>query len=167
MRKRSMDSTTNARADLASSKDEFIVSAYKDIAKRVWNSRLIKPELNDDLKGIDYWSSAGAIQFKELKSDISRSFYNSDSWPFETAAKNKNGKWAGGWVYHTNADYLVFIRTIRDTKEWKADVYNWKEMRPYILANIDESYTNRFGSARNQKFTKEELNEYLIKEITN
>jgi hypothetical protein len=156
---------TNSAEDLLSSKDNFIIQVYKDITKRVWNSRLIKPELDDDLKGIDYWSSAGAIQFKELKSDINRSFYDSDSWPFETAAKNKNGDWIGGWVYHTNADYLVFIRTIRDTKEWKASIYNWREMRPYILSNIDESYKNKFGSAKNQKFTKKELEEYLITEI--
>jgi hypothetical protein len=162
-----MDNLTNAKSDLSASKDDFIVSVYKDIAKRVWNGRLIKPELNDDLKGVDYWSSAGAIQFKELKSDITRSFYNSDSWPFETATKNKYGNWQGGWAYHTEADYLVFIRTIRATGEWKASIYNWKKMMPYILANIEESYTNRFGSARNQKFTKEELKEYLIKELTN
>jgi hypothetical protein len=162
-----MDNLTNAQLDLLASKDAFILSVYKDIAKRVWNSRLIKPEIDDDLKGIDYWSSAGAIQFKELKSDISRSFYNSDSWPFETASKNKYGQWQGGWIYHTKADYLVFIRTIRDTREWKADIYDWKEMRPYILENIEDSYMNRFGSARNQKFTKDELYEYLIKEITN
>jgi hypothetical protein len=160
-----MDSTTNSAKDLLSSKDDFITNVYKDIAKRTWNSRLINPELDDDLKGVDYWSSAGSIQFKELKSDINRAFYDSDSWPFETAAKNKNGRWQGGWAYHTDADYLVFIRTIRDTKEWKASIYNWKEMRPYILNNIDDSYTNKFGTAKNQKFTKRELEEYLIKEI--
>lgn len=162
-----MDNLTNSQADLLSSKDDFILLVYKDIAKKVWKSRLIKPNLDDDLKGVDYWSSAGAVQFKELKSDISRSFYNSDSWPFETASKNRYGDWQRGWVYHTEADYLVFIRTIRATGEWKASIYDWKRMMPYILENIDDSYINRFGSARNQKFTKDELKEYLVKEVNN
>jgi hypothetical protein len=62
---------------------------------------------------------------------------------------------------------LIFIRTIRSTGEWKASVYNWKELQPYILANIDKSYINRFGSARNKMFSKRELSEYLVAELNN
>lgn len=160
-----MDSITNAQSDLSASQDAFITSVYAAIAKKVWNSRLIKVSLEDDLKGTDYKSSAGTIQFKELKSDIARSYYDSDSYPFEVAAKNRYGKWQHGWVYHTDARYLVFIRTIRDTKEWCASIYDWERMRPYILENIDTYYNNKYGSACNQKFYKEELKEYLTAEI--
>jgi hypothetical protein len=161
-----MDNTTNALKDLAASNDTFITSVYSTIAKRIWNSRLIKADYQSDIKGIDYISSKGTIQFKELKSDANRSYYDSDRLPFETASKNCNGQWQAGWIYHTEADYLVFIRTIRDTGEWRAVIYDWNKMKSYILENIDESYNNKFGSARNQSFYKEELKEYCIADIS-
>jgi hypothetical protein len=162
-----MDNTTNAKADLAASTDSFITQVYREIAKKVWKSHLIKANLDDDFKGIDYYSCAGPIQFKELKSGPDRGCFDLESWPFETDAKNRYGKWSGGWVQHTEADYLVFIRTIRATGEWRAFIFDWKKLQTYILTNIDKSYINRFGSAKNKMFNKEELKEYLVAEINN
>jgi hypothetical protein len=163
-----MDSITNSQSDLLESKDYFISPIYREIGKIMWKSHLRLASLEDDLrKGIDCYSTGGTIQFKELKSDTSRYCFNLESFPFETEIKNKWGKIQKGWVYHTEADFLVFIRTIRATGEWWAIVFDWKKLQPYILANIKYSKVNRFGSAKNQMFSKEELNEYLIAKITN
>jgi hypothetical protein len=40
-------------------------------------------------------------------------------------------------------------------------------MRKYILMNIEQSFANRFNSARNKNFSKYELQEYLINELNN
>jgi hypothetical protein len=158
---------TNATADLAASTDKFITNVYKEIVRRLWKSHLIKASIEDDYKGIDYYSCAGPIQFKELKSGIDRGCFDLESWPFETDAKNRYGKWAGGWVSHTNADFLIFIRTIRATGEWKAFIFDWCKMKNYILANIEHSWINRFGTAKNKMFSKRELSEYLVAELNN
>jgi hypothetical protein len=161
-----MDSITNANFDLAASHDKFIVAVYKEIAKQAFKSHLITTSLDDDIqKGIDYRSAAGTLQFKELKSGEDRGCFDLYAWPFETEVKNKYGQPQKGWVYHTEADYLVFIRTIRATGEWWAVIFNWKKLQPYILANINYSKMNRFGSAKNKMFSKKELQEYIIKEL--
>jgi hypothetical protein len=162
-----MDNITNAQADLLSSKDDFIVSIYKEIVKQVLKSHLIKADLYDDFKGIDYYSAKGSIQFKELKSDETRYCYDREDWPFETAAKNKFGQLQKGWIYHTNSYFLIFIRTIRSTGEWKASVYNWKEMQPFIIKNIEKSYINRFGSAQNCMINKDKIKDFLVAELNN
>jgi hypothetical protein len=157
-----------SQKDLAESSDKFITGVYKEIAKRAFKSHLRKASQEDDItKGIDYYSVAGTIQFKELKSGIDRYCFDLESWPFETEVKNKYGQIQKGWVYHTEARYLIFIRTIRITGEWWAVVFDWKKMREYILTNIRYSKINRFGSAKNQMFTKEELKDYLVEEINN
>jgi hypothetical protein len=160
-----MDNLTNSTKDLLESQDKFITRIYKKIAKQIWKSHLIPAKYEDDIKGIDYYSSAGSIQFKELKSDESRYCFDFESFPFETEAKNKYGKSQGGWIHHTEADYLIFIRTIRPTGEWKAFIFNWNRMKSYVLENINNSKTNRFGSAKNQMFSKYQLKDYLIGEI--
>jgi hypothetical protein len=163
-----MDCITNSTKDLSESSDEFITSVYKEIAKKIWKSRIRKANLEDDIKnGIDYYLAKGTIQFKELKSDESRYLYNSDKFPFETEVKNKYGQWQKGWVWDTKADYLIFIRTIRPTGEWKCSIYDWKELQPYILANIERSWINRFNSAKNKNFLKKDIEKYLIAEINN
>jgi hypothetical protein len=163
-----MDNTSGtSQKDLSESHDKFITDIYKEIAKKVWKSRLRPASLEDDYKGIDYYSAAGTIQFKELKSDETRYCFNLESFPFETEVRNKNGKWQGGWIQHTEADYLIFIRTIRPTGEWKCSIYNWKNLQPYILANIERSWINRFGSAKNKNFLKKDIEKYLIAEINN
>jgi hypothetical protein len=161
-----MDSITNATADLAASTDKFITQVYKEIAKKVWKSHLIQAKIEDDyLKGIDYHCVSGSIQFKELKSGIDRGCFDREEWPFETEVRNRYGKFQKGWIYETSADFLIFIRSIRATGEWKAFVFDWKKLQPYILANVDKSYINRFGSAYNKMFSKKELEDYLIAEI--
>jgi hypothetical protein len=160
-----MDTISNATADLAASSDKFITSVYKEIARKTFRSHLIKADLYDDFKGIDYYLFNYSVQFKELKSGPDRGCYDSNIFPFETEAKNRFGKFQNGWIYHTEADLLIFIRTIRSTGEWKASVYNWKELQPYILANVERSWINRFGSAKNKNFLKEELKKYLVAEI--
>jgi hypothetical protein len=163
-----MDNLTNSTKDLSESQDKFITAIYKEIAKKVWKSHLRPAKYDDDIiKGIDYYSVAGSIQFKELKSDETRYCFNLESWPFETEAKNKYGKSQSGWIYHTEADYLIFIRTIRPTGEWKAFIFDWNKMRPYIFENINNSKANRFGSAKNQMFSKYQLRDYLIGELNN
>jgi hypothetical protein len=154
---------------LSESSDKFITGVYKEIAKRAFKSHLRKADLIDDIQnGIDYYSVAGSLQVKELKSGSDRGcFDNYEKWPFESEVKNRNDTWQGGWIYHTEADFLIFIRTIRETGEWKCSIYDWKKLQPYILANIKYSKVNRFGSAKNQMFSKEELKEYLIAEIKN
>jgi hypothetical protein len=155
-------------ADLSASNDSFITAIYKDIAKKVWNSRLIKADYDDDIKGIDYYCVAGNLQVKELKSGSDRGCFDDyKKWPFETAAKNRNGTWQGGWIYHTEADFLIFIRTIRETGEWKCSIYDWKKLQPYILANIERSWINRWGTAKNKMFSKKDIEEYLIAELNN
>jgi hypothetical protein len=161
-----MDNLSNAIADLAASQDKFIVSVYKEIARKIFKSHLIKADLSDDyLKGIDYYCVSGALQFKELKSGPDRGCFDLEAWPFETAAKNKYGQLQKGWIYETSADFLIFIRSIRATGEWKAFIFDWKKMRPYIIENSEKSYINRFGSAYNKMFSKKELEAYLIAEI--
>jgi hypothetical protein len=161
-----MDSITNSQSDLLESKDSFILPVYKEIGKVVWKSHLRPASLEDDLrKGIDCYSAAGTIQFKELKSDTSRYCFDLESFPFETEVKNKYGKIQKGWVYHTEADYLIFIRTIRTIREWWAVVFDWGKMKNYILSNIKYSKDNRWGTAQNQMFSIEELKDYLIGEI--
>jgi hypothetical protein len=156
-----------SQKNLAESSDKFITSVYKEIAKRAFKSHLRKASQEDDIKnGIDYYSCAGSIQFKELKSGIDRGCFDLESWPFETDVKNKYGQIQKGWVWHTQSSFLVFIRTIRLTGEWKCSIYDWKKLQPYILANIEHSWINRFGSAKNKNFSKAELKEYIIGEIT-
>jgi hypothetical protein len=162
-----MDNITNAQADLLSSQDGFIINVYKEIVKQVWRSHLIKADLYDDFKGIDYFSAKGSIQFKELKSDETRYCYDREDWPFETAAKNKFGQLQKGWIYHTEADFLIFIRTIRATGEWRACVYDWRKLKLFIVENIDKSYINRFGSARNCMIKKERIKDFLVTDINN
>jgi hypothetical protein len=163
-----MDSITTAQKDLAESSDKFITGIYREIGKRVWKSHLRKADLKDDIeKGIDYYSAAGSLQFKELKSDESRYCYDLERFPFETEARNKYGKLQGGWVFDTYADYLIFIRTIRTTGEWWAVVFDWHTMKNYILENIGYSKMNRFGSAKNKMFSLKELEDFLIAKITN
>jgi hypothetical protein len=158
---------TNYKKDLAESSDKFITGIYKEIAKRVWKSHLRKASLEDDIKkGIDYYSAAGSLQFKELKSDESRYCYDLESFPFETEARNKYGKLQSGWVHHTESDYLIFIRTIRPTGEWWAVVFDWRSMKNYILNNIKYSKMNRFSSAKNQMFSLKEIENFLIAKIT-
>jgi hypothetical protein len=161
-----MDNCTNASKDLSESNDKFITPIYKEIGKRAFKSHLRKADLIDDIQnGIDYYSAAGSLQFKELKSGIDRCCFDLEAWPFETEAKNKYGKIQKGWVWHTQSSFLVFIRTIRTTGEWWAIVFDWKKLQPYILANIEYSKVNRFGSAKNQMFSLEKLKDYLIVEI--
>jgi hypothetical protein len=62
---------------------------------------------------------------------------------------------------------LIFIRTIRATGEWRAFIFDWRKMKNYILVNIERSWINRFGTAKNKMFNKKELKEYLIAEIKN
>jgi hypothetical protein len=163
-----MDNCTNAQKDLLESSDKFIKPIYKEIGKRAFKSHLIPASLKDDMQnGIDYFSAKGSIQFKELKSGIDRGCFNYEAWPFETEVKNKYGQIQKGWVYHTEADYLIIIRTIRTTGEWWAVVFDWKRMKYYIQESIKYSKINRFGSAKNQMFTKEELKDYLVAEINN
>jgi hypothetical protein len=158
---------TNATADLAASQDDFIINVYKEIAKKVWKSRLIQASLDDDYRGIDYYSCFGAVQFKELKSDETRYCYDREDWPFETEVRNKYGKWQSGWAKHTESDYLIFIRTIRATGDWRACVYDWNELKLFIMENIDKSYTNRFGSAKNCMINKDKIKKFLVAELNN
>jgi hypothetical protein len=105
--------SSTSQKDLAESSDKFITGVYKEIAKRAFKSHLRKANANDDItKGIDYYSCAGSIQFKELKSGIDRYCFDLEAWPFETEVKNKYGQIQKGWIYHTEAYYLIFIRTI-------------------------------------------------------
>jgi hypothetical protein len=162
-----MDTISNSIEDLKASSDKFITQVYKEIAKKIFKSHLIKADLSDDFKGIDYFSAKGSIQFKELKSDETRYCYDREDWPFETAAKNKFGQLQEGWIYHTEADFLIFIRTIRATGEWRACIYDWSKLKLFIMANIDKSYTNRFGSAKNCMINKDKIKDFLITEINN
>jgi hypothetical protein len=161
-----MDNISQSQKDLMESSDEFITNIYKEIAKITWKSRIRKASKEDDIQnGIDYYSANGTIQFKELKSEINRHCFDLESFPFETEVKNKYGKIQKGWIYHTEADFLVFIRTIRPTGEWKAFVFNWNKMKNYILANVEYSKANRFGSAKNKMFALEQLREFLVVKI--
>jgi hypothetical protein len=163
-----MDNVTNSQSDLTESSDKFITGVYKEIAEKAFKSRLKKANASDDItKGIDYYSCAGTIQFKELKTGADRGSFYLETWPFETDAKNQYGVWQRGWVWHTQSSFLVFIRTIRTTGEWKCSIYDWKKLQPYILANIEHSWPNRFGSAKNKNFSKKDLEKYLIAELNN
>jgi hypothetical protein len=162
-----MDSISNSIEDLKASSDSFITQVYKEIAKKVWKSHLIKASIEDDYKGIDYYLFNYSVQFKELKSGPDRGCFDLEAFPFETAAKNKYGNWSGGWVSHTEADYLVFIRTIRSTGEWRAFVFDWSKLKLFIVENTEKSYINRFGSAKNCMIKKERIKDFLVAELNN
>jgi hypothetical protein len=163
-----MDNITNASKDLLESSDEFITGIYKEIAARVFRCHLRKASKEDDIvNGIDYHCYKGSLQFKELKSGLDRSCFDLRKFPFETEAKNRYGQVQGGWIHHTNSDYLVFIRTIRQTKEWKAFVFDWRAMKDYIINNIRNPRMNSFGTAKNQMFDVEEIKDFLVSELNN